>query len=168
MEFVKLIIVILLCFVMMMIFSILSVKMLSKYLILQHNVNITVDDKNKVKEITEHFTMVNGMPLPATNDVNLKVTERCANKSLNEAHKTGEIEKKPWNTLCETKTQEEEGGEKYFKTYKPPKMYMDEPGVLGSNYMMYNGNPNPYHLDFTLYDKDAPNNVPVGVNFVSS
>lgn len=123
---------------------------------------MTIDGKNK--QIIEDFTITTGVDVPVGNDPALKVTDKCENKSLNDMHKTGEIEKKPWETSCKTLTSDEEGEEKFYKKFKPYQMYNDSE-ILGANYMTYNSNPNPFHLDFTLYDKDAPATAPVGVNY---
>ena len=114
----------------------------------------------------ENFQIVNGMNVPVGNDATQKLTTGCPNSSLNEMHKTGSIEKQPFQTSCKTETADEAGAEKFYQKFKPYVSYDQENGIQGANYFMYNNNPNPYKLDFTLYDKDAPANTPVGVNYV--
>lgn len=162
MDITKIAAIVLLCSVCFGIFCMVILRFVSKYLVLQHNIHVTVDGKNK--KMTEDFSITTGVDVPVENDPTLKLTDKCENKSLNKMHKTGEIEKKPWETLCKTSTSDEEGGEKFYKKFKPYQMY-DDNEILGANYMTYNSSPNPYHLDFSLYDKDAPASTPVGVNY---
>lgn len=163
MDITKIAAIVLICFVCLGILCIVVLKLVSKYLVIQHNIHVTIDGKNK--KVAEDFTIVTGYDVPVGNDPALKVTNKCENKSLNDMHKTGEIVKKPWETSCKTSTSDEEGEEKFYKKFKPYQMYNDSE-ILGANYFMYNNAPNPYKLDFTLYDKDAPTIAPVGTNYV--
>ena len=85
---------------------------------------------------------------------------RCENNSLNEQHKTGNVEKQPWATSCDTAMSSDEGEDKFYKKYKPIEIFgasfdLDNSGrygILGANYTSYNNNPNPINLDYPLYD----------------
>lgn len=142
-----------------------ALVLMNKFLVIKHDIHVTVDDKNKMKLTNESFGVVVSDVLENKDNEKLKVTTTCENKSLNEMHKTGDEEIKKSKIMGDAKTQEEIGNEKYYKKFTPPKMYEQLPGVLGANYMNFNENPDPYHLDFTLYDKDAPKKDPVGVNY---
>lgn len=83
-------------------------------------------------------------------------------------HETGKIAKPPNQTMCHAETQDEIKQEEYFKKYAPYQQIDTGQYVYGSNYMTYNENPNPYNLDYKLYDKDEVNKQPVGVNYVST
>lgn len=125
----------------------------SKYLTLLHYIYIIrVDGQNRKSNIVETFP----------NRV------KCSNPSLNDSRKMGEIEKKPFGIQCGAQTADEDGEEKFYKKYKPyiPMGSTDEyNGIRGANFSEYNTNPNPYHLDMSLYS-DNPKNIPVSANNV--
>lgn len=129
------------------------IKAFNKYLVLHHDVHLSIDDDNKLKIVNEHFEVTG--------------KSKCPNASLNELHKVGEINKEKSNVSCGT-TQEYEGEEKFYKKYKPNmNIYTADSsaqGILGANYMMFNDNPEPYHIDFKLYDNENINSVE-GVNY---
>jgi hypothetical protein len=139
------------------------IKMLNRYLILQHYVYIDVSNKNK-QTLTESFDLVTGVSQEKPKDI--KLTTTCPNQSLNDIHDTGNKPVQKEQIQCNANAPNNYG-KSYYKTLIPPKTYDENPSVLGANYMMYNTNPNPYHLDYTLYDKNAPKNIPVGVNYIT-
>lgn len=167
MDVAKIALLIFACFVCFCIFCVVMLKFISKYFVIQHAVYITLDDGTlrTVDDKRETFQIVNGVEVPTKNDDTLKVTTKCGNQSLNDMHKLGTMEKAPLPVSCNAKTQDEEPNA--IKKFKAPLMYEQAVDILGANYMTYNSNPNPYHLDFSLYDKDAPANKVVGTNYVS-
>lgn len=92
------------------------------------------------------------------------VAQECPNKSLNEIHKTGKETPKPFEIMCNNKQTDDEDNSKFYReVYKPYRVPIDK-NIIASNYYQFEGNPNPYKLDYPLFDKDAPANDPVGVN----
>lgn len=167
MDLTKIVATILITFICLLAFCIILIKIINKNLLLRHHIDIAVDGYSK----KEGFDMVTGLNVSTENDPALKVTDKCENKSLNEMNKRNIGDNKPWEIACHTKTQTEEDVANFYKTTKVTQTYTaDTPkqGIMGANYMMYNSNPNPYHLDFTLYDKNEPANTPVGVNYVTN
>lgn len=62
MNIVRITIAILIMFIVMMVSCIVGISLVNKLLVLKHYVYISVDDKTKLKNITEHFDLVTGMP----------------------------------------------------------------------------------------------------------
>jgi len=149
----------------LIVFCFVALTLMNKFLVIKHDVRVIIDENKNMNVEPEKFGVTVSDVLENKENEKLKVTNKCENKSLNEIHKTGDEIIKPSQIMGEAKTQEEIGEGKYYKKFTPPKMYEQLPGVLGANYMNFNDNPDPYHLDFTLYDKDAPQNNPVGVNY---
>ena len=162
MELTKLVAIAMIGIVLFIILCMIFIKLMNKYLVLQHNIRVVTDRNDNV----ENFTITSGIDPNITNDTSLKLIKTCSNKSLNDIHETGTIEKKPWATMQNHETSDEAGGDKFYKKYKPYRIpEQDISGIQGANYMTYNSNPNPYHLDFALFDKKDPPNKPVGVNY---
>lgn len=138
-------------------YTLFVILLTNKFLTLNHTVTIMKQQKS-----------VGDVNVIVSEDFN-DVKPKCENKSLNEMHSTGINEKKPWKTSCEAKMSGDEGGESFYKKYKPYKMIYTadkvEQGILGSNYMAYATNPDPYKLDYTLYDKSQTKIQPVGSNY---
>lgn len=115
--------------------------------------------------------------IPKTNIVNPEsntCNDIVCNDSIQKRMTTGEIEKVPFETSVNATTcssenkQPYEGGMQFYKKYKPyDQIYTaDDPReIMGSNYMEQDNKPNPYHLDFRLYDKTEKQHVPVGINY---
>jgi hypothetical protein len=154
-----------LAIVFLLLFCLGSLMMMNKFLVIKHDIRVVMDENKNVSVEAEKFGVVSDIVLENKENEKFKIIDKCENKSLNEIHKTGDEIIKPSQIMGDAKTQDEIGEGKYYKKFNPPKMYEQLPGVLGSNYMNFNDNPDPYHLDFTLYDKDAPQNNPVGVNY---
>ena len=153
----KLIVAICLYFICFSVVCFVLMKMWEKISTSHYRINMTFD--NGVIENFE-FSTVN-----STNTTDMTVA-KCENKSLNEQHKTGDIEQEPWNTMCSNaeKNNNDEDGKTFYKKYRPYQIY-DDTQILGSNYMTYNENPNPHNLGFQLYDKDDVQGIPVGTNY---
>lgn len=141
--------------------SIVGVHIINKHLVFHHHVTLSIDNAQIQKHNEKHnenFEIVSDISNQSNNE-SLKMTNKCSNASLNELHKSGNMstQDNPFQILCKNSSHDKMG------IYKPP-MYDDyNNNILGSNYMSFNTNPNPYHLDYPLYSSDE-NNIPVGVN----
>lgn len=162
----------------LIVFIMVLIRLINKYIIFQHYVIIKVENGKTIKDL-EHFTaLVNDakdVPIP-----NQTVTDKCNCMGLNKLHERGKEQNKPYATLCKNKPDGDEMNNYYRKTIKAPiasstdrlpamhnsQTDEDEPVIKGANYMIYNANPNPYHLDFALYDPKEPAVTPVGVNYI--
>jgi hypothetical protein len=93
------------------------------------------------------------------------VKQECPNKSLNELHKVGKDLPKPNIVACgnQQTTDDEDESKFYREVYRPYRVPIDK-NIIPSNYYQFETNPNPYKLDYPLFDKNAPVNDPVGVN----
>jgi len=145
-------------FVVFAVLFIIMLKIIGNFLLLQHEIHVIIDNK----KMQENFSLVTDMN-GTIKDISTQQT--CENKSLNDMHKLGTVPIRPNIISCDGMNNKENETD-FFKKYETPAIYeQNSGGILGANYMMYNDKPNPYHLDFALYDKSAPNNTPVGTNF---
>jgi hypothetical protein len=153
-------------FIFFCVFFIVIASLISGYFIMQQNVHNVADKSQPMPPENIHTYPIKG-----------DIKRVCTNPSLNARYKTGSIVKKPFQTMCETKTTEEEGLEKFYQKFKPYVSYNQyvshdqyvlhdkENGIYGANYMNYNDKSSPYNIGLTLYDKDAPINTPVSANY---
>jgi hypothetical protein len=165
MNLTKILAILLMSMICLIISCIIIVKIVDHYLVLHHHIQLELP-----KKTNEEFSIVNGVDMIVENDAKLKVIDKCENKSLNEMHhrNIGEIENR--KNMCESKELKSKDAKTYAQTLKIPQTYTaDTPkqGVMGANYMMFNDNPNPYHLDYPLFSKDEDKNIPVGTNYVN-
>lgn len=153
---------ILLFMICLVITTLIIIKLINKYLLLQHHIQLEMQ-----KKLDEPFHILTEVE-KENNDDNLKVITKCENKSLNEMHHRNVGIVESGKTMIDSKELNKEDAEKYSKTLKFPLTYTadtSKQGIMGANYMMYNNNPNPYHIDYPLVDKSTKV-VPVGVNYV--
>jgi hypothetical protein len=135
-----------------------SIYLINNYLVIRYTENFSVDP-------TTEFAMNSPMlPMPSS-----EMPQTCPNVSLNDIHKRGTEENKPMQTMCNNtshESEQEQDPSAFYKRYKPCEIYDNVSDIVGSNYTMYNTNPNPYHLDYPLYDKNETPNTPQGVNYI--
>lgn len=144
-----------------------TVLMTSKYATFKHEVKIINNKENEPKqEIVKEEKKEEEIIVDDKKET-FEIEQKCENQSLNGMHMTGSIGKSPWKVMCDNVS--EESGELFYKKYKPYRTIYTadkiEQGILGSNYMMYNTHPDPYKLDFNLYDKNEVIDKPVGINY---
>lgn len=166
----------LLCFI---VFLMVLIRLINKYIVFQHYVVIQMADGKTVKTIENFDTIVSDVKDPIL--TNLQVSSKCPNQSLADIHEKGEVSKKPFETMCKTQQANDEMNDYYRKNIKAPtatatdklpavhnsQTEEDEHEIKGANYMIYNANPNPYHLDYNLYDTTEEKHTPTGVNYIS-
>lgn len=138
-----------------------STLIINNSLVLKHKIYFDISSLEKFGTITGSTPK----DIIEKADEPLKIIKTCKNESLNNLHNIGSIVQQPNQTMC-SKEQTTEDGNKYIKRHAPLKMYDVDSDIMGANYMMYNSNPNPNHLDYSLYDIDEPKNEPVGSNYI--
>lgn len=170
----RLLITTIILFIIVVIILMVAIHIINKHIVFHHYVIISVGDK-KVEKFTATVSDIKD-PVPKQ-----QVTTQCPSKSLNDIHASGRDKSKPYEILCKNKPDGDEMNDYFRKTIKAPvasatdklpamhnnQTDEDQPAIMGANYMIYNGNPNPYHLDYSLYDPKEPANTPVGVNYIS-
>lgn len=134
------------------------------------------DRNNLDKKNIEQLDLINSkppngsVPLKQTTKINDSEKNKqdivCENDSVNYRFKEGKRDLQPHNISCSLETQGENDPQKYYKDkFKYLRPIMEPADILGSNYMNYNDNPNPYNIGDPLYDKTTIGKMPVGVNY---
>lgn len=154
----KILIVMFTGFILLVLSCIVMVILINRYLKIQHNVIVGFDESGNLKKLNEKFSIVS----PVTDDDSKQETTKCTNKSLNSYLFEGKHEKKPFEIACGNDTNVTSSD--FYKQFKNPIIYEQNPPLFGANYMNYNTNPDPTHIDFKLYSDKKTS--PVGVNYV--
>lgn len=179
-----LLIIITMCFTVFLIYAIkTSIKMsVDKcFDIFMKTKNINIDNievpKQPIKSIekfTEHFDeLTQGTVPPEATKLENAVSHVkesdgrpvCGNASLDQMHKRGDENIKPNQTACQTKQFTDIEYPSYYQTLKTPYILEHTTDIMGANYDAFGEYPDPLKLDFMLFNKNAPTNNPVGVNY---
>jgi hypothetical protein len=163
--------------VFMLIFLLIVIRLINKYVVFQHYVIIKTTDGKPVQTIEKFDTVVSDVKNPIL--PKQQIASEC--NSLTNNHSCGTETTKPFELLCKNKQTNDAMTDYYSKNIKPepvsatdnlPAMHNsqtdeDRPEIKGANYMLFNSNPNPYYLDYNLFDPNEKKNTPVGVNYIN-